>query len=65
MKIFKSLITHAFTYYQQIYFDIDLNLLCLIFFKKKDQKHIITTVTLKNFYYASRKNSCGPHNSVL
>ena len=31
-NIFESLITHAFTYYQQIYFDIDLNLLCLIFF---------------------------------
>ena len=26
MKIFESLITHAFTYYQQIYFDIESEL---------------------------------------
>ena len=35
MKIFESLITHAFTYYQQIYFDIDLNVICFIFLHKK------------------------------
>ena len=35
------------------------------FQKKEDQKHIITTVTLRNFRYASRENSCGIHNSIV
>ena len=66
MKIFESLITHAFTYYQQIYFDIDLNIICFIFLQKKeDLKHIITTATLRNFRYANRKNSCDIHDAIV
>ena len=33
--------------------------------KKEGQKHIIITVTLRNFRYASQKNSCDIHNSIV
>ena len=49
MKVFESLITRAFKYYQQIYFDMDLNLLCLIFFNKKRRSKT------HNYYCHSKK----------